>query len=163
MIFVKAQIALSPMKNPRPGKPQTLAPAEILIQYEFVQMFTEHLTDCWQVFNGDLTEMIVLAVLGQAQLGALRREKEQLDLAADFPVQGMSASRLSDVSGIPRQTVRRKLLQMQKKGWAVQQDDGCWNIAITDGRVPVREALDGLHARGIVRAKRLATNLKNLV
>jgi hypothetical protein len=138
----------------------TLAPDEVVIQYEFVQMFTEHLTDCWQVFDGDLAEMIVLAILGQAQLGALRRDKEPFDLDANFRAQGMTASRLSDVSKIPRQTVRRKLLRMEEKGWIVQTLEGSWVLAVKDGRAPVRDELDGLHTRGVARAKKLVANLK---
>lgn len=151
------------MTKSKSSKPKhTVDPKDILIQYEFVQMITEHLADCWEVFDGDFAEMIVLAVLGQAQLGSLLREKKPLDMDSLRP-RGISASRLSDVSKIPRQTVRRKLAQMKEKGWVVEGEDACWNLAIVDGRPPALEPLDDLFNRGTMRAKRLAAALKPYV
>lgn len=149
-----------PSKKMDPGDP--VDPVEILVQYEFVQLLTEHLADCWQVFDGDFGEMIVLAVLGQAYLSPLLREKDPAQVFSSRP-RALSASRLSDVSRIPRQTVRRKLAQLKEKGWVVEDESACLSLAIADGRAPVRDALDDLHRRGYARAKRLAVALKPYV
>ena len=34
------------------------------VQYHYVQFLTEHLADCARTFSGDLTKVLVLAVLG---------------------------------------------------------------------------------------------------
>jgi len=122
-------------------------------------MITEHLTDCWRVSDCDLGGMIVLATLGQAQLGSLLRDKEPIDLDLTFRARRMTASRLSDASGIPLQTVRRKLALLKEKGWVTEDKGASRSLAIADGCAPVREALDGLYMRGFARAKRLAAAL----
>jgi hypothetical protein len=152
------------MTKPTDKSPRyTVDPGELLIQYEFTQMLSEHLKDCWEVFEGDLGEMMVLATLGQAQLGMFLRDKEPVDMDFTLRARAMSASRLSHVTGIPRQTVRRKLKQMEKKGWVYQDEDDCWGLAIADGRARVLVALEELYARGAVRVKRMVKSLKDHV
>lgn len=150
-------------KSARKAPKHTADPVDVLIQYEFTQLMTEHLTDCWQVFDGDFGEMLVLAVLGQAQLGSFLRDKEPIDMDFASRSRGMTASRLSDVSKIPRQTVRRKLAKMKEKGWVTEDENAYWSLAIKDGRPPVREALDGLYLRGGARVRRLVKNLQEHV
>jgi hypothetical protein len=152
------------MSNPRHKKvAQSIDPIEIRIRYHFTQLIAEHLTDCFEVFHGDLTEMMVLAILGQAQLGSLLHDVEPVDLDLTLRKRTISASRLSDVSKIPRQTVRRKLLQMEKRGWLVQDEYEEWSLAIKDGRPTVRDALHDLNSRAFERAKRMASLLKPIV
>jgi hypothetical protein len=141
---------------------QKLDPVELLIQYEFVQMITEHFSDLWAEFNGDVGEMLVLGIIGQAQLGALLREKEPMHTTSNG--RGISASRISAATSMPRQTVRRKLISLEEKGLIWQDEDYRWRLVIRDdGSVPAQDAFAGLYARGIGRAKRLAATLKPYV
>jgi hypothetical protein len=142
---------------------QTVDPTEIRIHYHFTQLITEHLTDCWEVFDGDLTEMMVLAVIGQAQLGSLLNDLEPVALDLTSRTRAMSASRLADVTKIPRQTVRRKLIQMEKKGWLEQDTKGCWCVVIKNGRPAVRDALIDINSRAFERAKRMMMLLNPIV
>lgn len=146
----------TPKSKTPEGRPSTASanPSNVFLQYHFVEMLTEHLSECSKAFEGDLVEMLVLALIGQVQL------KEFLD--ADKPVnmnalesEGLSSSRISDVTGLPRQTVRRKLIKMQEKGWIVQRSDHRWRLVFQDGRAVAEQALEGLFERGLDRIKRL--------
>ena len=77
-------------------------------QYEFVEFFTEHLADLSKTFRGDLQLVLVLAVVGQLHLRGLMNDQRT--------AAGISASRLADVTGVPRETVRRKLESLEKLG-----------------------------------------------
>ena len=128
---------------------------DLFVQHQFVQMMTEHVVDCSRTFDGDLSEMLVLAVVGQAHMKNVLRDAEP----ANTPLvarDGLPASRISDVTGLARETVRRKLQNMEQKGWVHQGDDRRWRLSIEDGKSLANVALDGLFERGVGRAKRLA-------
>lgn len=129
------------------------------VQYHYVQFLTEHLSDCAREFSGDLTKVLVLAVLGQRHIEAQTSAKR--DEAADQP-SAMSASRIADVTGLPRETVRRKLDALSAQGWVEQGPDRRWRIAAVDGRSAVRRDLRDLDARGLQRLARLFASLSPL-
>ncbi|MCB1499334.1 MAG: hypothetical protein KDK07_06030 [Bauldia sp.] len=124
-------------------------------QYHFVQFLSEHLVDCARVFEGDLTRMVVLAILGQSLLAEYRASGK------GGPQRSMTASRVADVSGLDRETVRRKLKALAARGWIRQIADRSWEIA-TDpsGDTKVRRDLDALDARGLERLARLYVALR---
>lgn len=125
-----------------------------LLQYNFSEFFTEHLLDVSRVFEGDLQMMLVLAVMGQAYLHGDERGREQSPI---------SASRLADVTGIPRQTVRRKLVLLAERGWVEQTEIGAW-VLTKAGRDPVaRTDLADVYARGTDRLVALVKALRDHV
>lgn len=134
-------------------------------QYRFVEFFAEHLADISRTFAGDLQQVMVLAILGQMRLRAIRDAAIRGEAPA-MRIQGDSttASRISDVTSIPRQTVRRKLLALQKLGWVIQDDGGLWRIVVdADGVAsPVRRDLAALDERAVVRIARLVADLEEL-
>ncbi|RDD70788.1 hypothetical protein [Paracoccus versutus] len=126
-------------------------------QYVFVQFFTEHLADCNEAFENDLGEMLVLAVLGQRRLyAALQPGQDDED---ETQRACMSASRIADVARMPRQTVRRKLVALQAKGWIENDPAHGWHVPHPDSLSPARDALRGLEQRGYARLARLYTQL----
>jgi hypothetical protein len=122
------------------------------LQYHFVEFLVEHLTDVSRAFEGDLQEMLVLAILGQVFIHA---DEQGLD---NLPI---SASRIADVTGIPRQTVRRKLLSLQRRGWAYQGEDGGWRLITQRREAAAREDLCELDKRGTERLLKLVRTLKD--
>ncbi|MEJ1160470.1 helix-turn-helix domain-containing protein [Prosthecomicrobium sp. N25] len=125
-------------------------------QYHFVQFVSEHLADCSREFDGDLQEMLVLAIVGQVTLNwRLANAPEPVAPPS------ITASRLADVTGIPRQTVRRKLLSLQRRGW-VEQHERAWRLAMKDGITPASKDLAALNGRGIDRASRLLSAFHRL-
>lgn len=134
-------------------------------QYCFVDFFVDHLSDLGRVFRGDLQLMMVLAVVGQAKIKAVRAAVE----AGIGPAQaarapsGISASRVADIIGVPRQTVRRKLALLRDQGWVLQHADGSWGIAGGDGAGSVRDSLAEVDRRAIGRIARLFADLERIV
>ena len=61
---------------------------------------------------------------------------------------------------MPRETVRRKLQNMEQKRWVHQGDDRRWRLTVEDGKSLADVALEGLFERGVGRAKRLARSLR---
>ncbi len=130
----------------------------VAIQYNFVQFFVEHLADVSRVFGADLQSVLILAIVGQNDLQVRIRAGMTGDGA--LPGEGLSgrtnASSIADICGIPRETVRRKLDAMAKRGWLSRDDAGLWHIAIDGAKmVPVRRELIELDQRGAERTARL--------
>ncbi len=135
-------------------------------QYIWTQTFTEHLADCSRIFRGDLQAALILAIVGQSYLSRyLNQLGSKHDISAPRPdLQGtaISASSLSDVLGIPRQTVRRKLEELRKAGWIEKDERASWHLSFADGRAVARKDLADLDRRGIARVARLAAELQAL-
>lgn len=130
-------------------------------QYAFVHMLTEHLVDCRRVFDGDLDAMVVLAILGQNHLTVLIAA--ETDGEARSPSLGMTASRIADVTEMSRQTVRRKLQDLEKQGWITQQADASWRLAGPPDDTQAGRDLAELSKRGLARATRLQDDLNRIL
>ena len=134
-------------------------------QYRFVEFFIEHLSDVSRAFRGDLQAVIVLALIGQVQMRAMR----QAALAGQDPYAlppervSISASRIADVTGIPRQTVRRKFVALERRGWVVQGEAGAYRLAIRDGTAPAKIDLEAVDRRAMARVARLFRDLEVIV
>ncbi|WP_293855107.1 hypothetical protein [uncultured Alsobacter sp.] len=134
-------------------------------QYHCAEFLVGHLCDCSRVFGGDLQEMLILAVIGQMHLrsctdeapdGTVWRSATEVDTS-------ISASRLSDVTGIPRQTVRRKLQKLESLSWIAQNSAGRWHILIDGEGIPKSRAdLAALNDRSMERFARLHASLKRI-
>jgi hypothetical protein len=96
----------------------------------FVHAYTEYTIDCRKSFDGDLDLMLVLAVIGDRTLNKqnTRPDLTHQELMADprahvLPLDINTAS-ISAYSGIPRETVRRKIVTLQEKGWIARDAEG---------------------------------------
>jgi DNA-binding MarR family transcriptional regulator len=123
-------------------------------QYRTVQFIVEHLLDVSKAFDGDLQEMLVLAVIGQVSLHARANQPERSDLP------GISASRLADVTGIARQTVRRKLASLAARGWIEQGSDSSWRLVQHGDQSPARQDLAVIDRRKMRRFAELVACLE---
>lgn len=134
-------------------------------QYTFVEFFTEHLSDCARAFDGDLQEMLVLAIIGQMHLKARldaqdgpgrRRAAKQISAQ-------ITASRIADAAGIPRETVRRKLGKLAKRGWIEQDALGPWRLVEKSGATRARQDLSDIDRRALARVASLHFRLQSLL
>lgn len=102
--------------------------------------FTRLLTQLRTRFDGDLELMLVLAVIGERTrpetwtpelqtYRQLTRNSEDAHLQHPINVQSVS-----DFSGIPRETVRRKVRILERKGWIVRDTDGRLSVSRTAGQ-----------------------------
>ncbi|NBC46811.1 MAG: helix-turn-helix domain-containing protein [Gammaproteobacteria bacterium] len=91
--------------------------------------FCELLVALRRQFDGDLDRMLVLAVIGSPTLARGRIEGMSytdcmaLERPDDEPAP-INLQSIADYSGIPRETVRRKLRDLEQLGWIVRRDNG---------------------------------------
>lgn len=111
-----------------------------------------------RAFDGDLQEALVLAIIGQVTLKVTAPPLP--DGPIDLPA--ISASRIADVTGIPRQTVRRKLASLERRGWIERTEAATYKLVVTAGEVPAHRDLAGLDERAIDRTARLHVNLERI-
>jgi hypothetical protein len=131
------------------------------VQYHYVQFIAEHLTDCRKTLGGDFDDLMLLAVLGQRFLEA-RQDFQAGDAGAEARI-WMSALRISDVTNVPRESVRRKLARLAARGWVTQDPAHGWRIAGTFDETKAKVDLGDLDRRGIERLAKLFTALMPLV
>jgi DNA-binding IclR family transcriptional regulator len=97
--------------------------------------------------------VLILAILGQRTLGAhLERVTRPATVESKL---WMSASRISDVTGLPRETVRRKLSKLTERGWITRSAKGSYSIAVVGDSSHAKHDLEGLEARQLDRLVRL--------
>lgn len=135
-------------------------------QYCFVEFLIEHLSDVSRAFRGDLQQVLILGLVGQVWLNAVKRATGAgQDLAGLDPVETpISASRIADVSGIPRETVRRKLALLKAEGWIAQAEGGGWHLIVDPkkGGSVVKQDLVDLDRRARHRIARLVADLEKV-
>lgn len=133
-------------------------------QYHFVEFLTGHLADCSRAFGGDLQLMLVLALMGQMHLQALVAQKHNPDHHAQIVRdQKITASRLADASGIPRETVRRKLAKLEKLRWVEKETSGAWRLILTENGSNARQDLAELDQRAMTRIAAFYHKLQSIV
>jgi len=133
-------------------------------QYAFVEFLTAHLTDISNAFDGDLQQALLLAVIGQMRLRA-RLQADVTGEALPPPEEhSITASRLADVTGIPRETVRRKLKLLEARGWIARRQDGAvYLMADASGKdVPARRHFAEQDERTRRQVARLVAALSRL-
>jgi len=132
-----------------------------VMQYVFTQFFVEHLTDVSRVFEADLQSVLVLAIVGQMELQIRIRanfqgEGEMPREAWNGPEPRANSTSIAEVSGIPRETVRRKLEGLARKGWVERDEGGQWRIVARGPGTPqVKRDLRDLEQRAVERISRM--------
>lgn len=121
------------------------------VQYACVRFLSEHLTDCSNVFDGDLALVMIMAVVGQAHLSAFMAQDG--DSASPLSY-GMTSLRIADVTGLPGETARRKVKRLAARGWIESSRNG-WAPTAAGDETVARRALADLDRRGIERLARL--------
>ncbi len=93
-----------------------------------VGALTRHLVECRQAFGGDLDLFLVLTIIGERTFPA-RNAPEEMSHAeflhghvGDTEPAAINQQSIADYSGIPRETVRRKIETLIEKGW-VRRDE----------------------------------------
>ncbi len=118
-------------------------------QYVWTSFLLVHLIECRRRI-GDLDAMVVLIVIGLAALRQVQKvrelEGEHISLGymtADVPDKGeaVNAYSIANITGIPRENVRRRLADLAEKGWIEQAEDGGWRIRKAESG-PARAATD---------------------
>ena len=95
-----------------------------------VASLTRFLITCRRSFGGDLDLFLVLAVIGDRTFSQ-RHADPGLDYgtfksrgAPETPPLDINLRSIAAFSGIPRETVRRKLAELERRGWIARKADG---------------------------------------
>lgn len=124
----------------------------------FMEWIGAHLSDCSRVFKGDLTEMMVLTVIGQVFTRHYGHRAAQI-YELDGEELTVSAARISEVTAIPRETVRRKLLSLRERGWVEQAENGRWKFAMDGAESVAARELMPLQIRSLTRLMNLVDSI----
>jgi hypothetical protein len=119
--------------NPKPVAPAGYAPKQTEVSLVMSHFFVRYLAFVYRNFAGDLTLPIILGEVAHhnvtrhfaGQISAARAA--QLALPVERMWREMSpcnAFSLSQATGIPRETVRRKIGQLVKQGWLARNPRG---------------------------------------
>lgn len=95
---------------------------------QHVAAFTRHLIECRQAFDGDLDLFLVMTIIGERTF-PVRNAPEIMSQTEflhgnveDTAAAAINQQSIADYSGIPRETVRRKIDTLVEKGW-VKRDE----------------------------------------
>jgi DNA-binding MarR family transcriptional regulator len=94
-----------------------------------VSSLARFLIECRKTFDGDLDMFLVLVVIGDSTFSQ-RNADPRLDFdrfhapRSLTPPEDINIRSIADFSGIPRETVRRKVAQLAEKGWVTRKEDG---------------------------------------
>ena len=124
-------------------------------QYAFVEFISSHLSACSAHFGGDLQKVLVLAILGQAFLDGYRRREHR----SFNPV--INASRIAEITKIPRQTVNRKLRELEHAKLVEKIDLG-WQLVHSGYEADAKEMLQSLERQKIQSLTRLFDEFEKL-
>ena len=130
-----------------------------VMQYVFTQFFVEHL------------DRRVPDIRSGSSVGARPRDCRASRASGprsghrdawDGPEPRTNCSSIAEVSGIPRETVRRKLGGLARRGWAERDAKGQWRITYGQDSAPARRDLRDLDQRSIERISRMLGNMHEL-
>lgn len=143
--------------------------ASKLLREHYVSVANELLTPLQVVmataraeFDGDLDKFIVLmeVVLRTAsdkRLSAITSQELMSGDSASYPTLGTNIRSIAQSSGIPRETVRRKVLDLLAEGW-IERNDHTLGMAPKASKklTPVRDVILDLAARNYQTVMTLA-------
>ena len=95
-----------------------------------VSSLVQFLIECRKNFDGDIDLFLVLCIVGDRTFSArhvppdLNFEKWSSMKALDLRSEEINVQSIAHYSGIPRETVRRKLNVLAEKGWVMRDERG---------------------------------------
>ncbi len=134
----------------------------VTFQHEFIEFLVAQLIDFRKVFNGDLDELLVFIFVARYHLRDERGRQPDRDLDGLWAVQP-TLSRISELTGIPRETVRRKLRTLQSRGLLEKAEQDKWQIAVRDDQPIIRSEYEQFWQREMRRLVKLVRALKPYV
>ncbi|WP_431302235.1 hypothetical protein [Sediminicoccus sp. BL-A-41-H5] len=164
------------MPRARPGPAVTgeafrRAYAERFAEYHLAWwlFFVGHMADL-RTQLGDLEDALPLAAFGPGPLAEKLRVARRAGDAGALaygarPVNKgwTNARRLAEVTGIPRETVRRKLEGFRRRGWVEQAEDRSWRIALRpDGSAPLSADMKAANAEFVAGLARLMAEFRRI-
>jgi len=133
---MKSDDASKPLRLPEPNDPDYLH-KRVRLQYVFSQFMVPYLRRLYQQFDGDLVEVLVLGEVAQRNvvqwMGREDGRAEDLDDIDRHPklLRPCNALSVAEASGIPRETVRRRVNRLIERGLLYRDSTG--NLFVMPG------------------------------
>ncbi|HEY8160955.1 MAG TPA: helix-turn-helix domain-containing protein [Methylocystis sp.] len=130
----------------------------VTFQHEFIEFLVAQLIDFRKVFEGDLDELLIFIFVSRYYL---REERGRIaDQDQDIPWSAPpTLSRISELTGIPRETVRRKLLALQKRGLLEKVEQDKWQVTLRNDQPIIRADYEQFWQREMRRLVKLVRAL----
>lgn len=97
--------------------------------------FTSLLIECRRAFDGDMDQLVILSVIGERMLtqdrsrGLTYSEFREGKRGAGIS-RRINAQSIAGYTGIPRETVRRKINGLIDRGWVKKDDHGMLEVSL---------------------------------
>lgn len=135
----------------------------VTFQHEFIEFLVAQLIDFRKVFNGDLDELLVFIFVGRYYLREERGRSDEAHEPEGYWAAPPTLSRISEFTGIARETVRRKLMALQSRGLLQKVDQDKWRPTTRNDVPVIRTEYEQFWAREMRRLVKLVRALKPLV
>lgn len=154
----------SGLRIPAGVSPETYASHRDVLSVLLLRFMTSRLRAMYQAYDGDLTLCLVLGEIASRNTERFYDERRGYQ-PASFNGQRQylpcNALSISDVTGIPRETVRRKLAKLVDLGWIEKTPDDMY--VITDRIGTVFAAFDDSQTYDLMRTSDQIKNVLKLV
>ena len=151
----------SGLRIPAGVSPETYASHRDILSVLLLRFMTSRLRAMYQAYDGDLTLCLVLGEIASRNTERFYDERRSYQ-PASFNGQRQylpcNALSISDVTGIPRETVRRKLAKLVDLGWIEKTPDDMY--VITDRIGTVFAAFDDSQTYDLMRT---SDQIKNVL
>jgi hypothetical protein len=130
--------------TPPLGRYRSLVPtmtfSRAVIERQFGDLWPVHnrafinlIIECRRLFDGDLDQMLILAVIGDRALvskrvSGLDYEQFVSGERGTGRAHRINTQSIAESTGIPRETVRRKIRLLVKRDWLERCEDGTWRV-----------------------------------
>jgi hypothetical protein len=135
----------------------------VTFQHEFIEFLVAQLIDFRKVFNGDLDETLVFIFVARYYLREERGKGQDHQDQEGYWAAPPTLARIAEFTGIPRETVRRKLLALQSRGLIEKVDHDKWRPTTRDDIPVIRQEYEEFWAREMRRLVKLVRALRAYV
>ncbi len=146
---------------PEPGDvvPKTIVKDKYaLFKHEFLEFLFAELVDMRPIFKNDLDSMLVYTAISRYYL-----RDERVGLSPEDESRGFTITKISESTTIPRETVRRKLHELENRGLLEKGPRDEWRIATRNGIPVIRTEYEPYWQREMERVVRFVKALKDYV
>lgn len=131
----------------------------VKFQHEFLEFLYAHLVDMRVIFEGDLDALLIFISISRYYLRD-ERANPDMDEEALGENRHLTLSRIAELTGIPRETARRKLRQLESKGLLEKGQHDNWRLVVQDGQPVIRTKYEPVWQRVMQRLVKLVRTLR---
>jgi hypothetical protein len=139
--------------------PQTIVKDKYpLFKHEFLEFLFAELVDMRPIFRNDLDSLLVFTAISRHYL-----RDERVGLSPADESHGFTIKRIAEATTIPRETVRRKLRELESRGLLEKGRHDEWRVAVRDGLPVIRTEFEESWRREMERVVKFVKALKDHV